>query len=59
MALSVSHVSAGRFSRRDNRALSGHLHCGIDGVFEIVRVVSRALVCIGEVHAIVTGAHLA
>ena len=46
MALSVSHLSA----RLTVRAF-GPFHCGIDGIFEIVRVVSRPVVCIGEVHA--------
>src|SRR5215471_1249306 len=45
-------------SHRDNGALS-HLNRGIDGVFELVRVVGRGLVCIAEVHAIVAGAQLA
>ena len=40
-------------------SLTGHLNRGIDGVFEIVRVVSRGLVSIAEVHAIVTGAQQA
>src|SRR5262249_20767873 len=35
------------------------LNRGIDGVFEIVRVVGRGLVSIAEVHAIVTRAYLA
>ena len=38
---------------------TGHLNRGIDGVFEIVRVVSRRFVSIAEVHAIVARAHLA
>jgi hypothetical protein len=37
----------------------GHLNRGIDGVFEIVLVVSRGLVSIAEVHAIFAGAKLA
>jgi hypothetical protein len=40
-------------------SLTGHLNCGVDGVFEIVRVVGRGFVSIAEVHAIVAGAHLA
>jgi hypothetical protein len=40
-------------------SLTGHLNRSIDGVFEIVRVVSRGLVPIAEVHAIFAGAHLA
>ena len=39
--------------------LTGHLDRGIDGVFEIVRVIGLGLVSIGEVHAIVAGAYLA
>src|SRR5262245_6127602 len=39
------------------RSPTGHLNRGIDRVFEIVRVVSRGLVSIAEVHAIVAGAH--
>jgi Arabinose-binding domain of AraC transcription regulator, N-term len=38
---------------------TGHLNRGMDGVFEIVPVVSRGLVSIAEVHAIVARAHLA
>src|SRR5262245_17800586 len=45
-------------SHRDNGALS-HLNRGIDGVFEIVRVVGCGLVSIAEVHAIVARAYLA
>src|SRR6516164_2899338 len=41
------------------RSPTGHLNCGIDGVFEIARVVGRGLVSIAEVHAIVAGAKLA
>src|SRR5262245_25397177 len=41
------------------RSLTGHLNRGIDGVFEIVRVVGRGLVSIAEVHAIIARAHLA
>jgi hypothetical protein len=41
------------------RSLAGHHNRGIDGVFEIVRVVGRALVSIAEVHAIIARAHLA
>jgi hypothetical protein len=40
-------------------SLTGHLNCGVDGVFEIVRVVGRGLISIAEVHAIVAGAQLA
>jgi hypothetical protein len=40
-------------------AVTGHLNCGIDGVFEIVRVIGRLLVSIAEVHAIAAGAQLA
>src|SRR5262249_51383438 len=40
-------------------SLTGHLNRGVDGVFEIVRVVGRSLVPIAEVHAIVAGAKLA
>src|SRR5262249_21604461 len=40
-------------------SLTGHLDRGIDGVFEIVRVIGRRLVSIAEVHAIIAGAHLA
>ena len=40
-------------------SLTGHLNRGIDGVFEIVRVVSRGLVPIAEVHAIIARAHFA
>src|SRR5262245_29076643 len=50
------HLS--HLSHRDEGALS-HLNRGIDGVFEVLRVVSRALVSIAEVHAIVARAHLA
>ena len=46
-------------SRRSQLSLTGHLNRSIDGVFEIVRVVSRGLVPIAEVHAIFAGAHLA
>ena len=45
--------------RRSQLSLTGHLNRSIDGVFEIVRVVSRGLVPIAEVHAIFAGAHLA
>src|SRR5260221_10064630 len=38
-------------------SLTGHLNRGIDGVFEIVRVICRGLVSIAEVHAIVARAH--
>src|SRR5262249_1691929 len=41
------------------RSPTGHLNRGIDGVFEIVRVIGRGLVSIAEVHAIVAGAQLA
>src|SRR5262249_23317868 len=41
------------------RSPTGHLNRGIDGVFEIVRVVGRGLVSIAEVHSIVARAHLA
>ena len=41
------------------RSPTGHLNRGIDGVFEIVRIVGRGLVSIAEVHAIVAGAQLA
>src|SRR5262245_24487169 len=40
-------------------SLTGHLNRGVDGVFEVVRVVGRGLVSIAEVHAIVAGAKLA
>src|SRR5262245_16247936 len=40
-------------------SLTGHLNRGIDGVFELVRVVGRGLISIAEVHAIVAGAKLA
>ena len=40
-------------------SLTGHLNRGIDGVFEIVRVVSRGLVPIAEVNAIIARAHFA
>ena len=40
-------------------SLTGHINCGIDGVFESVRVVGRGFVSIAEAHAIVTRAHLA
>src|SRR6516165_10155264 len=39
--------------------IKGHLNCGIDGVFEVVRVIGRSLISIAEVHAIVAGAKLA
>src|SRR5262245_32745764 len=35
----------------------GHRNHGINGVFELVRVVGRGLVSIAEVHAIIAGAH--
>src|SRR5262249_29256880 len=41
------------------RSPTRHLKRGIDGVFEIVRVVGRGLVSIAEVHAIISRAHLA
>src|SRR5262249_4061941 len=41
------------------RSPTGQLNRGIDGVFQIVRVVGRGLVSIAEVHAIVVGAQLA
>jgi hypothetical protein len=37
----------------------GHRNHGINGVFEIARVVGRGLVSIAEVHAVVARAHLA
>ena len=40
-------------------SLSSHLNRGIDDVFEIFRVVSRDLVSIAELHAVVSGTHLA
>jgi hypothetical protein len=40
-------------------SLTGHLNRGVDGVFEIARVVGRGFVSIAEVHAIVAGAQLA
>src|SRR5262245_57593794 len=40
-------------------SLTGHLNRGVDGVFEIVRVVGRGLISITEVHAIVAEAHRA
>jgi hypothetical protein len=46
-------------AQRLQRSLTGHLNRGIDGVFEIVRVVSRGLVSIAEVHAIVARAQQA
>jgi len=39
-------------TQRLQRSLMGHLNRGIDGVFEIVRVVGRGFVSIAEVHAI-------
>src|SRR5262245_19529205 len=41
------------------RSLTGDLNRGIDGVFEILRVVGRGLVSVAAAHAIVAGAHLA
>src|SRR5262245_19446417 len=41
------------------RSLTGDLNRGIDGVFEIRRVVGRGLVSVAAGHAIVAGAHLA
>src|SRR5215470_10751867 len=41
------------------RSPTGHLNRGIDGVFEIVRVIGRGLVSLAEVHAILARAHLA
>src|SRR5262249_21505928 len=41
------------------QARTRHLSRGIDGVFEIVRVIGRGLVSIAEVHAILARAHLA
>jgi hypothetical protein len=41
------------------RSLTGHLNRGVDGVFEIVRVVGRDIVSIAEADAIVAGAQLA
>jgi hypothetical protein len=38
---------------------TGHLNRGFDRIFEIVRVLSRRLVSIAEVHAIRARAHLA
>src|SRR5262245_21171091 len=38
---------------------ASHFNCGIDGVFEAVRVVGGDLVRITEVHPIAAGAHLA
>jgi hypothetical protein len=40
-------------------SLTGHLNRGVNGVFEIVRVVGRGLVSIAKVHAIVARAYLA
>jgi hypothetical protein len=40
-------------------SVTGHLNRGFDGIFEIVRVVSRGFVSIAEVHAIRARAHLA
>src|SRR5262245_33663940 len=44
---------------RCTRSFTGHLNRGVDGVFEIVRIVGRGLVSIAEVHAIVAGAQVA
>jgi hypothetical protein len=41
------------------RSPTGHLNRGIDGVFEIVGVVSRGLVSIAEIYAIVARAQQA
>src|SRR6266699_2698524 len=40
-------------------SVTGHLNRGFDGIFEIVRVVSRRFVSIAEVHSIRARAHLA
>jgi hypothetical protein len=60
----LNHPKAGDATSRPNctvqcshRSFTGHLNRGIDGIF--VRAVSRALVSIAEVHAIVARAHLA
>ena len=45
--------------RRSQLSLTGHLNRSIDGVFEIVRVVSRGLVPIAKVHAIIARAYFA
>jgi hypothetical protein len=42
-----------------NTSGTGHLNRGFDGIFEIVRVVSRRFVSIAEVHSIRARAHLA
>ncbi len=41
------------------RSLTGDLNRGIDGVFEILRVVGHGLVSVAAAHAKVAGAHLA
>jgi hypothetical protein len=38
---------------------TGHLNRGVNGVFEIVRVVGRGLVSIAKVHAVIARAYLA
>ena len=57
--MSIFHDCSGFVVRRSQLSLTDHLNRGIDGIFEIVRVVSRGLVPIAEVHAIFAGAHLA
>ena len=42
-----------------HRWLSDHLNPGVDGVFEIGRVVGRSLVSAAKAHAIVSRAHFA
>ena len=55
----MSHYAILCTVRRSQLSLTDHLNRGIDGVFEIVRVVSRGLIPIAEVHAIIARAHFA
>src|SRR5262249_49085219 len=55
-ATALGSVGSQSFENARLRAISNR---GVDGVFEIVRIVGRGLVSIAEVHAIVAGAQLA
>ena len=54
-------MSAVRVGLRPGRQFSftGHLNRGVDGIFEIGRVIRGRLVSIAEVHAIIARADLA
>src|SRR5262249_51359770 len=59
LLICAKHLFIAARRSSSQRSFTRHLNRGVDGVFEVVRVVGRGLVPIAEVHAIVTGAQLA